>query len=73
MSTSGADDLSDSRQVVLVLRLVLDQRALLRHGELLDAEGAGQGRFATVAGMTALVRQWLENQQPDSLTDTDQA
>lgn len=73
MPTSEADDLSDSRQVVLVLRLVLDQRALLRHGELLDAEGTGQGRFATVTGMTDLVRQWLENQQPDGLTDIDHA
>lgn len=67
MLTSAADDLSDSRQAVLVVRLVLDQRACLRHGELLDAEGMGQGRFANVTELSELVRRWLESQQADGL------
>jgi hypothetical protein len=71
MPASAADDLSGSRPAVLVLRLMLDQRACLRHGELLDAEGTGQGRFVDVTELTALVRRWLEGQQPDGLSDPD--
>jgi hypothetical protein len=57
------DELSDSRQVVLILRLVLDRQARLRHGELLDTDAVGEGRFATTAGLLAVVQRWLERQQ----------
>ena len=46
------DELVDSRQVFLVLRLVLNPQARLHHGELLDAEAICQGRFMTLSGLT---------------------
>ncbi len=62
------DELVDSRQVFLVLRLVLDPQAQLHHGELLDAEAICQGRFMTLSGLTELVAHWLERQPRDSST-----
>jgi hypothetical protein len=60
------DELVDSRQVFLVLRLVLNPQARLHHGELLDAEAICQGRFMTLSGLTELVAHWLERQPGDS-------
>jgi hypothetical protein len=59
------DELSGSRQVVLILRLVLDRRLRLRHGELVDAEATVLGRFLTLEGLLSLVRKWLEQQPAD--------
>ena len=59
------DELSGSRQVVLILRLVLDRRSQLRHGELLDDQATVQGRFLTLEGLLEAVRQWLERQPAD--------
>jgi hypothetical protein len=50
---------------VLVLRLVLDPRAGLHHGELLDAEGRGQGRFRGPVGLLRALVGWLDRQQAD--------
>jgi hypothetical protein len=62
----GADDeLSRSRHVVLVLRLVLDGHAQLRYGELLDGGAVQQGRFGSVDELMETLRQWLERQQRD--------
>ncbi len=59
------DELSGSRQVVLILRLVLDQRSRLHHGELVDAEATVVGRFLTLEGLLEVVRQWLGGQPAD--------
>jgi hypothetical protein len=59
------DELSGSRQVVLILRLVLDQRLRLRHGELVDAEATVLGRFLTLEGLLEVVQQWLARQPAD--------
>ena len=70
MTQSGIeDDLSDTQQVVLILRLTLDRHAYLRHGELLDAEASGQGRFMTLSEMSEAVQQWLDRQQGDHFRD----
>jgi hypothetical protein len=53
------DELAGSRQVVLILRLVLDQQSQLRQGELVDAEATVLGRFLTLAGLMEVMRQWL--------------
>jgi hypothetical protein len=63
------DELYGSRQVVLVLRLVLDGQAQLHHGELLDADATRQGRFATLTGMTETVARWIERQQEIGLEE----
>jgi len=66
------DDLSENHQVVLILRLVLDRRAELRYGEVLDAESGRQGRFESIAGLATMVQQCLERQRvASSWADTD--
>ena len=59
------DELSGSSQVVLILRLVLDQRLRLHHGELVDAEARVLGRFLTLEGLLEAIRQWLGQQSAD--------
>jgi hypothetical protein len=66
VQASAPDDLPNSYQVVLILRLVLDQELHLRRGELLDAEGVSLGRFLNLKGLTELVSQWLELREPTS-------
>ena len=65
------DDLSGSRQVVLILRLVLDRQAQLHHGELVDTESVSQGRFVSLAGMTDVVTRWFERHCRDDAAGTD--
>ncbi len=72
MSLPDAEvELSESRQVVLVLRLTLDQHSELLYGELLNAEGVGQGRFKSLTTLGALVRGWLERKQDPHLSGSD--
>jgi hypothetical protein len=59
------DEPADSRQVVLILRLVLDGNAQLRRGELLDADAVHQARFHDLGGLLGAVDGWLERQRPD--------
>jgi hypothetical protein len=63
----------ESRQVVLVLRLTLNQNSHLLYGEVLNAEGVGQGRFINLASMSNIVNRWLERQQDDRSEATDKA
>lgn len=53
---------SDSRQVVLILRLVLDGDAKLRRGELLDADTVRQAGFHDLGGLLDAMRAWLDRQ-----------
>jgi hypothetical protein len=57
------DQLAGSRQVVLIVRMVLDGKSRLQYGELLDVETAGMGRFTTVNGLGETVKRWLERQR----------
>jgi hypothetical protein len=52
---------------VLVLRLVLDRHAHLARGELFDGEANRLGHFADMAGLTEVLRRWLEQQQDAAL------
>jgi hypothetical protein len=60
---SPDDELTNYRQVVLIIRLVLDRHAQLRHGELLDAAATSQGRFVTLTEMGEAVSRWLRAQR----------
>lgn len=72
MALSDTDvGLTESRQVVLVLRLTLDQDSQVLYGELLNADGRGQGRFRTLAGLGSTVKRWLDRQQDHSLAPPD--
>jgi hypothetical protein len=68
---SPEDQLSGNRQVILILRLVLDRQAQLRHGELLDAEAHLEGRFAGLDGLTETVGRWLARQRDGTTLDED--
>lgn len=67
------DDLIDTQQVVLILRLTLDRDASLRHGELLDAGAIGQGRFMTMSDMSEAVQLWLDRQREERSRDVGSA
>jgi hypothetical protein len=58
-----ADERPGSRQVVLILRLMLDGQGQLRYGELLDASASAQGRFGNELGLVAVMQCWLERQR----------
>jgi hypothetical protein len=45
-STPPSDDLGTSRQLVVVVRLLLSADRGLRQGELVDVNGLSRGRFA---------------------------
>lgn len=55
-------ELTECRQVVLVLRLTLDQDSQVLYGELLNADGTGQGRFKSLSSLGSTVKRWLERQ-----------
>jgi hypothetical protein len=61
----GEDELSGSSYVILILRLVLDENARLRYGELVDAGGVCEARFADLHGLLEAVRLWLDRQRVD--------
>ena len=65
------DELAGSRQVVLILRLVLDRQAQLHHGELVDAEAVCQGRFVSLTGLTDVVTRWFERHYREDAGDGD--
>jgi hypothetical protein len=67
------DRLSSTRQEVLILRIVLDRQAQLRHGELLDAQSIRLGWFVSVQGMMEALSHWLAQQQPDDARNPEHA
>ena len=48
--------------MTVVLRLLLDGRKRLVHGEVVDTDGKMQGRFAGWRELIRLVRSYLEGQ-----------
>jgi hypothetical protein len=55
--------LVNKRQVVLILRLVLDADGRLEYGEAVDTEARSQGRFVGWRDLTRTVRAWLARQE----------
>ena len=64
--------LADKRQVALVLRLTVDGRGQLVHGEVVGLRGEVLGRFATWPILIRTLRTWLDNQQEDGQLNTSQ-
>jgi len=58
-TTSQVDILADKRYVTVILRLRIDRRERLVHGEVVDTEGKSQGRFAGWRELTRMVREYL--------------
>jgi hypothetical protein len=63
---STEDELAGNREVVLILRFVLDSHAELKYGELLDGHAVRQGRFVSLAELAGAVKKWLERQSQAS-------
>ncbi len=69
-SPSAVDKLADIHHVTLILRLALNRRGRLLHGELLDVElldvaQTKPRRFKGWSGLTRALRDWLANQSSD--------
>lgn len=64
MPAANRDEtLAASRHVVIILRLVLDRRGRVHHGELLDAEARLLERFAGPRGLRRALREWCHGQR----------
>lgn len=55
--------ISEKRYVTVVVRMVIDQREQLVHGEIVDVDGIGQGRFVGWRGLIRTMRDFLAKQQ----------
>jgi hypothetical protein len=58
-TTSHIDRLADKHYVTVIVRLRIDRRERLVHGEVVDTEGNSQGRFAGWRELTHTVRKYL--------------
>lgn len=71
----NGNELGHRRLVTVVLRLVLDHRNVLVHGDIVDGSNRVQGRFAGWERLAPALRGWLESGQPDGeqvpVTDTE--
>jgi hypothetical protein len=54
--------IDQSHQVVVVLRLVVDNLGRLSHGEVVDPAGASVGRFSDWRRISPIVRAWVQRQ-----------
>ena len=61
--TPQENHLSDKRYVTVIVRMVIDRRERLVHGEVVDVDGEAQGRFDGWREMIRTVRDYLTNQQ----------
>jgi hypothetical protein len=65
-STPGHDDLRTSRQLLVVVRLLLDADWQLQHGELVDVDETSRGRFAGWEDLTPAVRRFVTQERETS-------
>lgn len=68
-TTPAENNLAGKRNATLILRLVLDQRGRLMHGELLDVAGGLPDRFVAWRGLLRTVRAWLTSQEQTETSD----
>lgn len=69
--TIGDEELQGSRQLVVVVRLVLDAGWRLVHGELVDVDQRSQGRFAGWTEVTPALQRYVNEQQRINGSTTD--
>ncbi len=56
------DELSGSRPVVLILRIMLNRYAELQYCEVLDVQANSVASITTITGLTQALTRWLEQQ-----------
>jgi hypothetical protein len=65
-SSTRADELVKSRQVIIVMRLLVNVEWQLVHGELVDIEERSRGRFADWQALVPAVQRFLRDEQRGS-------
>jgi len=61
-ATVGEENLARTTYVTVILRVVVDGRKGVVHGDLVDLEGAPLRHFVGWRGLTRTVRGWLDRQ-----------
>ena len=64
----AGNNLAGKRNATLILRLVLDQRGRLMHGELLDIANGLPDRFVAWRGLIGAIRTWLSSQAREGVS-----
>ncbi len=59
----NVNNLSEKHYVTVVVRLLLDRRDRLVHGEIVDMDGKAQGQFVKWRGLIRTVRDYLTSRQ----------
>ena len=59
--------LADKRQVILILRLTIDERGQLRQGEVVKLEGEVLGHFLDWSQFTQLIQTWVITQAKEDI------
>lgn len=62
-----------SREVVLIVRFVLNSNAELRYGEFLDGQAVRQGCFVSLPELACALEQWLQRRRSDNVQVADEA
>lgn len=63
--TGGTERLGERDVATAVVRVVLDDRGAVDHGELLDAASGTVHRFARWEGLVEALRRWLGQARAD--------
>ena len=61
--SSSKISLSDVHQATIILRLVVNKRGVIVHGELVNLDGKSLGHFLGWRGLTRTLKTWLMTQE----------
>jgi len=62
-TTSHVSHLAEKRNVTVVVRLLIDRREQLVHGEVVDMDGKAQGRFDGWRELIRTMREYLMSRE----------
>lgn len=69
---ANSNRLAGRRYVTVIVRLLIDQRGQLVHGEVLDVEGRIQARFVKWGSLARAMRSWLASQDCGGTPEPDE-
>jgi hypothetical protein len=64
--------LADRRYITVVLRLMVDERGRVTHGQLVEVANGRKQRFVGWRGLVRVVRSWLTSQGQEEEPDAEQ-
>ena len=65
MRAGAADGLKDKRYVTAILRLLIDARGDLVHGEVTELDGVSTKRFIGWVDLVPTIKRWLASLEQD--------